>query len=258
MYQTYAICYSILTILARYRQAMAYGLLFFYLSFSLLSLHFIHFSSLSFFLRHQAPFFSSFTLFSSQSRCFSLFLSDITLSFFFSLFSSFTPISIAVVFFFFFFLQWFDTRLSSGWVKMVIGGSLVVACDGQIQWWAGRLVMGSVVRNWWMGSSRPGSGTELLTSSSLARNWLSTQSSRRSGGPIGPRRWSCLGWCRWLLGWFVMGSGGMSVGFWFVGVGFGSWWCNGDVGPWLWLGIDQSKISLCLQTKTKQETHPKP
>ena len=141
---------------------------------------------------------------------------------------------------------------------MVIGGSLVVACDGQIQWWAGRLVMGSVVRNWWMGSSRPGSGTESLTNSSLARNWLSTQSSRRSGGPIGPRRWSCLGWCRWLLGWFVMGSGGMSVGFWFVGVGFGSWWCNGDVGPWLWLGIDQSKISLCLQTKTKQETHPKP
>ena len=101
MYQTYAICYSILTILARYRQVMAYGLLFFYSSFSLLSLHFIHFSCLSFFLRHQAPFFSSFTLFSSQSRCFSLFLSDITLSFFFSLFSSFTPISVAVVFFFF-------------------------------------------------------------------------------------------------------------------------------------------------------------
>ena len=43
-----------------------------------------------------------FTLFSSQSRCFSLFLSDITLSFFFSFFSSFTPISVAVGFFFFF------------------------------------------------------------------------------------------------------------------------------------------------------------
>ena len=38
---------------------------------------------------------------------------------------------------------------------MVIGGSLVVGCDGQIQWWVGRLVMGesvvmcSVVRNRW-------------------------------------------------------------------------------------------------------------
>ena len=30
---------------------------------------------------------------------------------------------------------------------MVIGGSLVVGCDGQIQWWVGRLVVGSVVRN---------------------------------------------------------------------------------------------------------------
>ena len=32
---------------------------------------------------------------------------------------------------------------------MVIGGSLVVGCDGQIQWWVGRLVVGSVVRNRW-------------------------------------------------------------------------------------------------------------
>ena len=38
---------------------------------------------------------------------------------------------------------------------MVIGGSLVVGCDGQIQWWVGRLVMGEsvvvgfVVRNRW-------------------------------------------------------------------------------------------------------------
>ena len=38
---------------------------------------------------------------------------------------------------------------------MVIGGSLVVGCDGQIQWWVGRLVMGesvvvgSVMRNRW-------------------------------------------------------------------------------------------------------------
>ena len=118
--------------------------------------HSSSFPSLSFFLRHQAsPFFSSFTLFSSQSHCFSLFLSDITLSFFFSLFSSFTPIFVAVVFFF---LHWFDTRFDSGWVEMVIGGSLVVGCDGQIQWWVGRLVMGesvvvgSVVRNRWMGS----------------------------------------------------------------------------------------------------------
>ena len=23
-----------------------------------------------------------------------------------------------------------------------------------------------------------------------------------------------------------------------MGVGFGSWWCNGGMGPWLWLGID--------------------
>ena len=23
-----------------------------------------------------------------------------------------------------------------------------------------------------------------------------------------------------------------------MGVGFGSWWCSGDMGPWLWLGID--------------------
>ena len=141
---------------------------------------------------------------------------------------------------------------------MVIGGSLVVGCDGQIQWWVGRLVVGSVVRNRWMGSSRSGLGTESLTSSSLAWIWFSTRSSRRSGGPIGPRRRSCLGWCHCLLGWFVMGSGGMGVGFWFVGVGFGSWWCSGSVGPWLWLGIDQSKISLYLQIKTKQEIHPKP
>ena len=46
-----------------------------------------------------------------------------------------------------------------------------------------------------------------------------------------------MGLCRWL---------------------FGSWWCSGGVGPWLWLGVDQSKISLCLQTKTEQEKHPKP
>ena len=46
-----------------------------------------------------------------------------------------------------------------------------------------------------------------------------------------------MGWCRWL---------------------FGSWWCSGGVGPWLWLGINQSKISLCLQTKIEQKTHQKP
>ena len=90
------------TIKRAYRQKCFNDLIFFYSFFSPLSLHYIHFSSLSFFLRHHAfPFFSSFTLFSSQSRCFSLFLSNITLSFFFSLFSSFTPISVAVVFFFF-------------------------------------------------------------------------------------------------------------------------------------------------------------
>ena len=38
---------------------------------------------------------------------------------------------------------------------MVIGRSLVVGCNSQIQWWVGRLVMGelvvvgSVVRHWW-------------------------------------------------------------------------------------------------------------
>ena len=97
--------------------------------------HSSSFSSLSFFLRHQAsPFFSSFTLFSSQSHCFSLFLSNITLSIFFSLFSSFTPIFVTMGFFF------FDTRFGSGWVEMVIGRSLVVVCDGQIQWWVAAVV----------------------------------------------------------------------------------------------------------------------
>ena len=134
MCQIFTTYYSTLSILTRYGQNWYNDLIFFYSLFSLLSLDFIHFSSLSFFLRHQAsPFFSSFTLFSSQSRCFSLFLSDITLSFFFSLFSSFTPISVTMVFFFFF-LQWFETQFGSGWVEMVIGGSLVVDCDGQIQW----------------------------------------------------------------------------------------------------------------------------
>ena len=132
MCQIFATCYNILSILTQYGQKWYNDSIFFYSLFSLLSLHFIHFSSLSFFLRHQAsPFFSFFTLFSSQSRCFSLFLLDITLSFFFSLFSSFTLISVAVGFFFFF-LHLFDTRFGSGWVEMVIGGSLVVGYDGQI------------------------------------------------------------------------------------------------------------------------------
>ena len=145
MCQIFATCYNTLSILTRYGHKWYNDLIFFYSLFSLLSLHFIRFSSLSFFLRHQAsPFFSSFTLFSSQSHCFSLFLSNITLSFFFLLFSSFTPISVAMVVFFFF-LQWFDTRFGSRWVEMVIGGSLVVGCDGQIQWWVGRLEMGESV-----------------------------------------------------------------------------------------------------------------
>ena len=88
------------TIKRAYRQKCFNDLIFCYSLFTLLSYHFMHFSSLSFFLRHQTfPFFSSFTLFSSQSRCFSLFLSDITLNFFFSLFSSFTQISVAFFFF---------------------------------------------------------------------------------------------------------------------------------------------------------------
>ena len=169
MYQTYAICYSILTILARYRQAMAYGLLFFYSSFSLLSLHFIHFSCLSFFLRHQAPFFSSFTLFSSQSRCFSLFLSDITLCFFFSLFSSFTPISVAVVFFFFWVVIWYsiwqwvgwdgDWRITGGglrWSNSMVGGSVGGGDSGWVcgmRWWWVLLCEISCGRTGlWMGS----------------------------------------------------------------------------------------------------------
>ena len=83
--------------------------------------HSSSFSSLSFFLRHQAsPFFSSCTLFSSQSHCFSLFLSDITLSFFFSLFSSFTLISVTMGFFFF-----------------LIPGSVV----GGLRWW--------LADHWW-------------------------------------------------------------------------------------------------------------
>ena len=93
--------------------------------------HSSSFSSLSFFRRHQAsPFFSSFTLFSSQSHCFSLFLSDITLTLF--IFHS----DLYHYGFFFF----FDTRFGSGWVEMVIGRSLVVVCDGQIQWWVAAVV----------------------------------------------------------------------------------------------------------------------
>ena len=41
---------------------------------------------------------------------------------------------------------------------MVIGGSVVVGCDGQIQWWVGRPVMGGSVVvgcdgqiQWWVG-----------------------------------------------------------------------------------------------------------
>ena len=103
MCQIFATCYNTLSILTWYGHKWYNDLIFFYSLFSLLSLHFIRFSSLSFFLRHQAsPFFSSFTLFSSQSRCFSLFLSNITLSFFFLLFSSFTPITVAMVVFLFF------------------------------------------------------------------------------------------------------------------------------------------------------------
>ena len=139
MCQIFITCYSTLSILTRYRQKWYNDLIFFYSLFSLLFLHFIHFSSLSFFLRHQA-----FPFFSSQSCCFSLFLSNITLSFFFSLFFSFTPISVAVVFFFFFVGAVNDTRFSNGWVEMVIGGSLVMGCDGQIQRWVCRPVGGWV------------------------------------------------------------------------------------------------------------------
>ena len=165
MCQIFATCYNTLSILTRYGHKWYNNLIFFYSIFSLLCLHFIHLFSLSFFLRHQAsPFFSS------QSRCFSLFLSYITLSFFFSLFSSFTLISVAMVFFFFLFFFYSDlipslamgglrwwladhwcwvamVRFSGGWVGLWVGGMVM----GE------SVVVGSIVRNrWW--EDRPMNG----------------------------------------------------------------------------------------------------
>ena len=109
--------------------------LFFFCSFfSLLSHHFIlFFSPLSFFLIHsyQPLIFSPFTLFSSHSCCFSLFLSASPHHLL-----DLMPISIVVVFFFGSDLM---GGFGSGWVQMVMGKLMVVGCDGWIQWWVGHL-----------------------------------------------------------------------------------------------------------------------
>ena len=109
------------------RIRMVKVLLFFYSLFSLLSHHFIlfFFSHLSFFLRHsyQPLIFSSFTLFSSHCRCFSLFLLAL-LRHLLNLMS----ISIAVVFFFF--LSDLMGVFGSGWVQTVMGRSVMVGCNG--------------------------------------------------------------------------------------------------------------------------------
>ena len=51
-----------------------------------------------------------------------------------------------------FFLQWFNTWFDSGWVEMVIGGSLMVGCDGKIQWWVGAKLVNGFIKtelgNW--------------------------------------------------------------------------------------------------------------
>ena len=147
-------------------------LLFFYSLFSLLSHHFIlfFFSHLSFFLRHsyQPLIFSSFTLFSSHCRCFSLFLLAL-LRHLLNLMS----ISIAVVFFFFF--KWFDGcvrqwvgsdgdgQISDGglqWVNSVMGRSLLCFLFfygggfGVLLWWfwcdSGGVLMGGWVNDGWV------------------------------------------------------------------------------------------------------------
>ena len=52
----------------------------------------------------------------------------------------------------FFFWQWFNTWFDSGWVEMVIGGSLMVGCDGKIQWWVGAKLVNGFIKtelgNW--------------------------------------------------------------------------------------------------------------
>ena len=125
-----------------------YFILIFYSLFSLLSHHFILFSLLS----HQSlpqTFLSTSPLFFFHSFFFSL-------SLLFSL-----PLSLATppprpyadlcsCDFFFFFGNDLMGGFGSGWVQMVMGGLVVVGCDGQIQWWVGRPVGG--LQWWWMNS----------------------------------------------------------------------------------------------------------
>ena len=208
-------------------------LIFFYSLFSLLSHHFLLFSSFSFYLRVSdikplQP--TSITFFSSHSRCFSLFLLasphqllDLML------------ISVAVLWFFFFFLiiiiflQWFDTWFDSGWVEMVMDKSMVVGCDGQIQWWVGWLVMGESVVvgsnvwiRWWEG--RPVDGFQRM-----GRQWV-------SGWVGGGSGWVCgMRWVVFLVFVFVF----LFWWLWFkwLWVNFhGLWWA--DVGGWLQLWVD--------------------
>ena len=62
----------------------------------------------------------------------------------------------------------------------------------------------------------PRSPPSEIRSRGSSRSLSSSHSlSTRTGGLIGLRQRSCLGWRRWLLGWFVMRSG---VGPWLFGV----------------------------------------
>ena len=128
----------------RIRTRMVKVLLVFYSLLSLLSHHFIPFFLSSLILPQT---FQSTLLFFFHSFFFSLLL---LLSLPFSLATpllNLMPISIAMVFIFhFLFIFIFCNDLmggfSSGWVQMVMGKSMVVGCDGQIQWWMGQPVGG--------------------------------------------------------------------------------------------------------------------
>ena len=143
-----------------------------------------------------------------------VFLSDITLSFFFSPFSSFTPISVAVVLFYFFFAMiWYPGRQWVGWdgdwwitggglrwSDSVVGGS---AGDGRIGG-NGFCCAKSVVRNRWMGSKSVNCWCEI-------GEWV----------PNRRNRWCEIG--EWVLNWRNrwMGCGRNNfsgvVGGWVVG-----------------------------------------
>ena len=173
MCQIFVTCYSTLSILTRYKQKWYNDLMFFIL-FSLSSLFTLFISLLSHSSLDIKPLHSFLlSLFFLLNLVVFLSSSQTSPLVFSSHFSSFIPIFVAMVFFFFF--PWFDTRFSNGWVEMLIGKSLVVGCDGQIQWWVGRLVIGesmvvgSVVRNrWW--EDRPVNGFQRM-----GRGWVGWQ-----------------------------------------------------------------------------------